>query len=84
MSTAWRPHPFHWVPADGQRHASHGRVADGDSSRMLCGEYAVAFYGVTAWLWATCVTCNIAAHELAGVPMVRAGHLEGRSVGAEA
>ena len=69
----YQPHPFHWVPAGGQRHASHARVAAGDAAAMLCGERVVATYSATAWLWHTCENCNQSAHELAGVPMPAAG-----------
>lgn len=65
----YQPHPFHWVPAGGQRHASQRRVGDGEPARMLCGEHIVASYAEIAWLWETCSSCNITAHELAGVPM---------------
>ncbi|WP_093420839.1 zinc finger protein [Saccharopolyspora flava] len=66
---AYQPHPFHWVPASGRRHASRSRVDDGATARMLCGEHVVASYSDTAWLWETCASCNITAHGLAGVPM---------------
>lgn len=73
----YQPHPFHWVPAGGRRHASQGRVDEGEAAQMLCGEHVVASYADTAWLWETCSPCNIAAHELAGLPMPTASAVGG-------
>jgi hypothetical protein len=65
----YQPHPFHWVPAGGQRHAARTRVDAGLEARTLCGERVRATYSDTAWLWETCADCDVAAHKLAGVPM---------------
>ncbi|WP_246868998.1 zinc finger protein [Saccharopolyspora sp. ASAGF58] len=67
---AYQPHPFHWVPADGQRHAStDARLGGGYPTRVcvatLCGHQLIADNTDRAWLWDTCPDCNAAAHKLA-------------------
>lgn len=71
----YRPHPFHWVPADGRRHASTDEhppgasiYPDGTETSTLCQRTVKADTSDTAWLWETCLDCNSAAHELAGLP----------------
>ena len=63
-------HPFHWVPAEGQRHASAGAqppggYPSGASVRTLCEQELRADTGELAWLWGTCPPCNKQAHVLA-------------------
>ncbi|GAA2796349.1 zinc finger protein [Saccharopolyspora taberi] len=75
--TSYRPHPFRWVPAEGQRHATTDRLAaggwsDGEAVTMLCGESVEVDNSVEAWLWETCADCNAEAHRMARVPMVAA------------
>ncbi|MGI8308790.1 zinc finger protein [Saccharopolyspora hattusasensis] len=70
----YRPHPFSWVPADGQRHASidarpGGGYPTGVCVATLCGHQLIADNTDRAWLWETCPDCNAAAHVLAEVPM---------------
>ncbi|MDI2026978.1 zinc finger protein [Saccharopolyspora sp. TS4A08] len=65
----FQPHPFHWVPAGGQRHATRTRLESGEVGTALCGESITPDRSEIAWFWATCGSCNVAAHELAGVPM---------------
>lgn len=65
------PHPFHWVPADGKRHASTdtrptGGYPRGTHVRTLCGQQLDAEDGVLPWLWNTCSPCNTAARRLTG------------------
>ncbi|WP_263254086.1 zinc finger protein [Saccharopolyspora rosea] len=72
----YRPHPFSWVPADGQRHATAdvrppGGFSTGLVVETLCGQQVQADNSDMAWLWETCPTCNVRAHELAGIPMAR-------------
>ena len=74
------PHPFRWVPADRQRHASGDRrpalgYPTGTVVKTLCGHQLVADNGPGAWLWETCPECNEKAHGLAGVPMPMAAVL---------
>ncbi|MGI8311086.1 zinc finger protein [Saccharopolyspora sp. ASAGF58] len=70
----YQPHPFHWAPADGKRHAStdpkpRKGYPTGFVVATLCG-YQLAVENTTlAWLWETCPDCNAAAHVLAEVPM---------------
>ncbi|GAA0516326.1 hypothetical protein GCM10011581_46210 [Saccharopolyspora subtropica] len=70
----YRPHPFHWVPAAGQRHASTdphsaGNVyATGADVTTLCERRVKAETDELAWLWETCPDCNAAARVLAGLP----------------
>ncbi|MEV0697236.1 zinc finger protein [Saccharopolyspora sp. NPDC050389] len=71
----YRPHPFSWVPAAGQRHASTesrppGRFPTGMAVTVLCGEHLRADNSELAWLWSTCPLCNEKAHLLAGIPLV--------------
>ncbi|WP_443204464.1 zinc finger protein [Saccharopolyspora sp. 5N708] len=66
-------HPFHWVPAQDQRHASldrrpGGGYPTGMSVRTLCDQQLTAENTELAWLWLTCPDCNIEAHRLANVP----------------
>ncbi|GAA4861873.1 zinc finger protein [Saccharopolyspora rosea] len=66
-------HPFHWVPAAGERHASqdarpYGGYPEGRQVTTLCGQQLPAAVGDSPWLWGTCPTCNDRAHDLAGVP----------------
>lgn len=68
----YQPHPFHWIPAQGERHASRdpypGGVQgypDGATVSTLCGQDVTADSGAVAWLWDTCQRCNDAAHVLA-------------------
>ncbi|RKT88494.1 zinc-finger [Saccharopolyspora antimicrobica] len=74
-SSVFQPHPFHWVPADGQRHASadpHPPGAsiypDGTEVTTLCGQELAAEASDTAWLWGTCPVCDVAARRRAGMP----------------
>lgn len=72
---AFRPHPFSWIPADGQRHATvdqrpSGGWRNGELISTLCGNEGLeASLGTAAWLWETCSECNVRAHELAAVPV---------------
>ena len=67
------PHPFHWVPAEGARHATCDvrpcgcRFPVGTRVTTLCGAQVVADDGDLAWLWGTCPACNAVARRLAGV-----------------
>ncbi|MBB5156409.1 zinc finger protein [Saccharopolyspora phatthalungensis] len=66
----YQPHPFHWVPADGKRHASTDpKPAKGYPSGLvvatLCGHQLAAEKTDLAWLWETCRTCDDKAHALA-------------------
>ncbi|MCI2424021.1 hypothetical protein MOQ72_42140 [Saccharopolyspora sp. K220] len=70
---AYKPHPFHWVPAEGARHASvdertGSTYVDGTEVGTLCGHRLAADNSTPAWLWDTCPDCNVHAHALAGVP----------------
>jgi zinc finger protein len=64
-------YPFHWVPADGLRHASLDerpcgcRYPTGTEVSTLCRREVVADDGELAWLWETCADCNAEAHRLA-------------------
>lgn len=64
-------HPFRWLPAEGERHATAevrlaGAYATGDQVASLCGLSVLAAEGTEiAWLWPTCPDCNTAAHRLA-------------------
>ncbi|WP_093148377.1 zinc finger protein [Saccharopolyspora antimicrobica] len=71
----YQPHPFHWVPADGQRHASADPhplgasvYSSGADVTTLCERTVEADVSELAWLWATCADCNAAARVLAGLP----------------
>ena len=65
------PHPFHWVPAGGQRHASadplpascHSYPAE-TTITALCGANLRAETSAEAWLWAGCADCRAATHEM--------------------
>ncbi|GAA4876344.1 MULTISPECIES: zinc finger protein [Saccharopolyspora] len=63
------PHPFRWQPGDGLRHATTNSY--GDRVTALCGASVSSDNSQTAWLWKTCPSCDVSAHELAGVPIVR-------------
>ncbi|QIZ39278.1 hypothetical protein FDZ84_05175 [Saccharopolyspora sp. ASAGF58] len=68
------PHPFHWVPADGKRHAStdpkpHKGYPAGFVVATLCGYQLAAESTTLSWFWETCPTCNDKAHALANTPM---------------
>ncbi|GAA4852281.1 zinc finger protein [Saccharopolyspora rosea] len=71
----YSPHPFHWVPAGGARHASAdekhavGNYPTGTAVTTLCGDGVIAENTAVAWLWPTCATCNAEAHRLAGAQM---------------
>ncbi|MDA3647990.1 hypothetical protein LZ318_22675 [Saccharopolyspora indica] len=78
--SGYRPHPFHWAPAAGQRHASADEhppgaavYPNGTEITTLCGLAVEADAGDMAWLWPTCVDCNAAARTLAGVPPLAGG-----------
>ncbi|MCI2418758.1 hypothetical protein MOQ72_15055 [Saccharopolyspora sp. K220] len=64
---------FHWVPADGQRHASTDErpcgcsYPTGTQVMTLCWREVVADNSELAWLWATCPDCDIEVRRLAGV-----------------
>lgn len=65
------PHPFHWVPAEGERHASTdvrppGGYPTGTNVTTLCGQCLTAEDGVLPWLWTTCSSCNATARRMAG------------------
>ncbi|MDA3644529.1 hypothetical protein LZ318_23130 [Saccharopolyspora indica] len=69
----YRPHPFSWVPAEGQRHASSdqrpaGGWPDDTEVTTLCSQQVRAATGDLAWLWPTCAACNTEARKLAGFP----------------
>ncbi|SFS82313.1 zinc finger protein [Saccharopolyspora flava] len=68
----YRPHPFSWVPAEGQRHATTDpkprQGYDGVEVRTLCLKRVTVDNSDIGWLWPTCSSCNTGAHELAGVP----------------
>ncbi|MCI2421839.1 hypothetical protein MOQ72_30830 [Saccharopolyspora sp. K220] len=68
-------HPFHWTPAQGQRHASldtrpGGGYPTGMSVKTLCNQQLTAENTDLAWLWLTCPDCDVEAHRLAGVPLI--------------
>lgn len=55
------PHPFFWLPIDGQRHAAENRDRDlpyGELINTLCGQQLKRI-PVTdiEWLWPTCPAC---------------------------
>ncbi|GAA0509907.1 hypothetical protein GCM10011581_42840 [Saccharopolyspora subtropica] len=63
-------HPFHWVPAEGQRHASldfrpGGGYPTGMTVSTLCKQQLSADNSQLAWLWETCRDCNKEAHRIA-------------------
>lgn len=63
-------HPFRWVPAEGERHASlepsTGQgYPEGKVIQALCGKRVRAENSDISWLWETCPDCNNRAHELA-------------------
>ncbi|TDC90564.1 hypothetical protein E1161_18660 [Saccharopolyspora aridisoli] len=64
-------YPFHWVPADGSRHASLDKRPWGNAypSGMLvstlCSQEVVADATEEAWLWQTCGDCHSEAHRVA-------------------
>jgi hypothetical protein len=63
-------YPFHWVPAEGQRHASldlrpGGGYPTGMTVSTLCQRELSADNSELAWLWSTCRACNSEAHRIA-------------------
>lgn len=66
-------HPFTWVPAADERHASvdpapaHAYPAGQEIAR-LCGREVIAEVGDYAWLWPTCADCDRRAREMVGAP----------------
>ena len=71
----YQPYPFHWIPAAGARHASRDAYPmgvrgfpDGTAVKTLGGGEFPADTSEHAWLWETCKDCNVAAHDLAGLP----------------
>ncbi|RKT86195.1 zinc-finger [Saccharopolyspora antimicrobica] len=73
----YRPHPFSWVPGEGERHATTeerppGGWPKGVEVPVLCGKQVEPVSSVEAWLWTTCTSCNVEAHEVAGVPLAGA------------
>ncbi|PKW14139.1 zinc finger protein [Saccharopolyspora spinosa] len=72
--TPYRPYPFHWVPAEGARHAiadqrPAGGWPEGETITVLCGSEVAADNSELAWLWDTCPDCNAGRTCLAEVPM---------------
>ena len=66
------PHPFHWQPGDGLRHATlqarpRGGYTDETRIETLCGTSITVDDSEHAWLWTTCSECNKVAHVLAGI-----------------
>ncbi|MEV0704202.1 zinc finger protein [Saccharopolyspora sp. NPDC050389] len=64
-------YPFHWVPAEGRRHASlDSRPGVGYPTGMevstLCEQRLLAEDSELGWLWSTCGDCNAEAHRIAG------------------
>ncbi|MEV0085278.1 zinc finger protein [Saccharopolyspora sp. NPDC003752] len=75
IGATYQPHPFHWVPADGQRHASADKhppgasiYPDGTEITTLCEQSLTAETSDTAWLWGTCPDCNAAVRTRVGLP----------------
>ncbi|RKT84092.1 zinc-finger [Saccharopolyspora antimicrobica] len=72
-------HPFHWVPGEGERHASldsrpGGGYPTGMGVTTLCGKELLADNSEFGWLWSTCRACNAEAHRIAGsTPAPRSG-----------
>ncbi|WP_461155600.1 zinc finger protein [Saccharopolyspora tripterygii] len=71
---AFQPHPFHWAPAAGRRHASVDPYPpgcsiypDGVEITTLCGETVTSARGELAWLWETCPGCDQAVRKLLGI-----------------
>ncbi|RCW45850.1 zinc finger protein [Halopolyspora algeriensis] len=69
------PHPFTWVPAARQRHAScdpvpgPGRAFPAEATvTTLCGREVTTERGEIPWLWETCPGCDEQARQLAGLP----------------
>lgn len=64
-------HSFHWVPADGKRHASRDKrpwgsaYPSGMRVNTLCRQEVVAEATAQAWLWGTCLDCNGEARKIA-------------------
>ncbi|NHD18118.1 MULTISPECIES: zinc finger protein [Actinopolyspora] len=78
-------HPFTWVPAAWQRHASRDPVPppaaefpQGVLVSTLCGQELTSASGELAWLWGTCPECDDAAREIVGVPSRAETAAEGR------
>ncbi|GAA4877282.1 zinc finger protein [Saccharopolyspora cebuensis] len=66
----YEQHPFRWTPGAEQRHATLAPLRDhGAEVETLCGARIVVDRTELAWLRLTCEPCNVAAHEIAGVPM---------------
>jgi zinc finger protein len=64
------PYPFHWVPGEGQRHASldsrpGGGYPTGMTVTTLCQQRLSADNTELGWLWPTCRSCNEEAHRIA-------------------
>ncbi|MDA3624906.1 hypothetical protein OU415_05625 [Saccharopolyspora sp. WRP15-2] len=63
-------YPFHWVPAEGERHASldsrpGGGYPTGMEVSTLCRKQLSADNSEVGWLWSTCRDCNLTAHRMA-------------------
>ena len=64
-------YPFHWVPADGWRHASLDKRPWGNAYpsgmlvNTLCSQEVVADATREAWLWKTCGDCHSEARRVA-------------------
>ncbi|MCI2422028.1 hypothetical protein MOQ72_31810 [Saccharopolyspora sp. K220] len=74
-------HPFHWVPAEGQRHASldsrpGGGYPTGMAVSTLCEQRLSADNSELGWLWSTCGDCNTEAHRIARRAQVVLGTVE--------
>ncbi|MEY8041255.1 zinc finger protein [Saccharopolyspora cebuensis] len=85
MTSGHEQHPFKWTPGAEKRHATLAENRDhGTEVETLCGTTIVVDRGELAWFWFTCEPCNVAAHEIAGVPMPgdRPVTVEGETVGA--
>ncbi|MBB5159985.1 zinc finger protein [Saccharopolyspora phatthalungensis] len=69
----FRPHPFHWVPAEGKRHASTDPkpfkgYPTGFVVATLCGHQLAADNSEPAWFWEMCAACDVKARDLAKTP----------------
>ncbi|WP_190819464.1 zinc finger protein [Saccharopolyspora pogona] len=63
-------HPFDWVPAEGERHASldsrpGGGYPTGMAVLTLCRKQLSADNSQLGWLWSTCRDCSAEAHRIA-------------------
>ncbi|GAB3558381.1 hypothetical protein J2S53_003706 [Actinopolyspora lacussalsi] len=68
-------HPFTWVPAEEQRHASRDPVPPPAlefppelTVSALCGREVLTATGDIPWLWPTCPDCDRTTRELVGAP----------------